>query len=152
MTSASKLKGNRAEMQVRDLLRRHTGYAWERVPGSGALQADHDLKGDLYIPKYNNVCCIEVKHYKDDQLTSKILTDKTPILVKWWDQTIREAGEVDKIPLLIFKKDRGKFFLALQKIFIDTINSRYIYYSEKEILITLLEPWLIHNNDWFWVE
>ena len=41
-------KGAEGERQVRDLLKGHTGLAFERVPMSGALEY---LKGDIFLPK-----------------------------------------------------------------------------------------------------
>lgn len=108
----SRQKGARAETAVRDILRKETGLGWERVPGSGALDAKHNLKGDLYVPNANNIYCVEVKHYADDHLTSKLLTSKTPQIIEWWKQTVRESNQVNKVPLLIYKFDRSKCFVA----------------------------------------
>jgi Holliday junction resolvase len=108
----SRRKGATAERKARDELRKYTGLKWERTPGSGALGPQHKLKGDLYVPDAPNFWCVEVKHYKDDQLTSKILTSKSPIFLDWWRQAVRQADQVDKEPLLIFKFDRSKWFIA----------------------------------------
>jgi len=108
----SRQKGARAENQAKELLIKHTRLNWQRVPMSGALDEKHGLKGDLYIPNEKTIFCVEVKHYKDDHLTSKILTSKNPQLLEWWKQTIRESGQVDKRPLLLFKYDRSKWFCA----------------------------------------
>ena len=54
-------KGARTETTVRDTLRKATGLQWERVPGSGALDEKHGLKGDLYVPGEKNKFCVEVK-------------------------------------------------------------------------------------------
>lgn len=108
----SRQKGARAETAARDILRKYTKLGWERTPGSGALDEKHKLKGDLYIPDCKNKFCVEVKHYKDDHLTSKILTDKNPQLLEWWNQAERQANQVDRVPLLLFKFDRSKWFVA----------------------------------------
>jgi len=114
----SRDKGQRAEYQVRDLLRKATGQNWERVPGSGGFGAQHQLKGDIYLPdKYNGgnkaTYCIEVKHYADDVVNSNLLRPAKQQLQKFWEQTLREAEELNKIPLLVFKKDRGKWLCAV---------------------------------------
>jgi Holliday junction resolvase len=57
----SRMKGQRGEYLVRDMLREATGLSFERVPASGALSY---LKGDLYIPDAKNAYCIEVKNYE----------------------------------------------------------------------------------------
>jgi len=108
----SRQKGGRAEAALKKVLRDATGINFQRTPGSGALAPTHMLKGDIYIPNAANRFCIEVKHYKDDHLNSKILTSKTPQLIEWWEQAVRQGGQVDMIPLLFFKHDRGKWFMA----------------------------------------
>lgn len=135
-------KGARGETVVRDALRKLTGLQWERTPGSGALNAKHSLKGDLYIPNSRNNYCVEVKNYAEDHLTSKYLTDKTPQITTWWAQTIREAGEVDKKPLLIFKFDRSKLFAAFQLDEPREILSGHMYLSRDKIYVMLLDDFV----------
>lgn len=141
----SRQKGARTETVARDMLRKHTGLNWERVPGSGALDPKHQLKGDLYIPGANNIFCVEVKGYADDHINSGLLTHKTPQLIEWWQQTDRQARQVDKLPLLIFKHDRSKLFVATVLYDIDMLENRWILYSnggDYEFYIMLLEDWL----------
>lgn len=47
----SRQKGARAETDAKNILKMYTKLNWQRVPGSGALGAQHKLKGDLYIPE-----------------------------------------------------------------------------------------------------
>lgn len=107
-------KGARGETQVRDILREHTSLNWERTPGSGALDEKHGLKGDLYVPNEKNTFCVEVKNYEEDHISTKILTSKDPQLLIWWDQAVRQATQVNRRPLLIFKHNRSKMFVAYQ--------------------------------------
>lgn len=146
----SRQKGARAESNAKDILIKYTGHNWKRTPGSGALSADHKLKGDLYIPEVNNKYCVEVKHYKEDQFSTKILTDKDPQLNKWWSQTLRQGKQVDKEPLLIFKHDRSKFFVATES-YIDS-DIKYIYTMPLDICICILEDWLLYEKPNFIVE
>lgn len=53
----SRAKGAEGEKQVRELLRKHTGLEFQRVPMSGALPF---MKGDLFIPDTAMNYCIEV--------------------------------------------------------------------------------------------
>jgi Holliday junction resolvase len=108
----SRQKGARAEAALKKLLRDKTGINFQRTPGSGALNETHKLKGDIYIPNAANTYCIEVKHYKDDHLTSKVLTSKNPQLIEWWKQAVRQGIQVDMEPILFFKFDRSKWFVA----------------------------------------
>lgn len=114
----SRSKGQRAEYQVRDLLREATLLDWERVPGSGGFGAQHGLKGDIYLPHASGKMakwCIEVKHYKDEHFNSNILkTAKTQSqMEKWISQTERESAEMNAYPMLVFKKDRGQWYVAV---------------------------------------
>jgi len=145
----SRAKGRAAELKARDVLRKHTKLEWERTPMSGALDAKHKLKGDLYIPDCKNKFCVEVKHYKDDHLTSKFLTGKTPQIMEWWKQTIREAEQVSREPLLIFKYNRSKWFAALEGQNAPESPRHIILYSEildQNIYIFLLETWLKYTT------
>ena len=108
----SRQKGARAELDLAKKLSRDTHYTWKRVPASGALHQSHGLKGDIYIPQHVNTYSVEVKHYKDQQFTTKILTDKNPIFMEWWEQASRQADQTGKLPLLFFKHDRSKWFVC----------------------------------------
>lgn len=139
----SRVKGATGETKVRDVLRQYTKLQWERVPGSGALDPKHGLKGDLYVPGKVNRYCIEVKNYKDDHLTSKILTSKNPQLIEWWEQTIRESKQVGKKPLLIFKFDRSKLFVAYQDFPPDSLAFLGIHTDEHDFYVSMLEDLLL---------
>lgn len=145
----SRAKGARTETIVRDMLRKHTKLNWERVPGSGALDPKHLLKGDLYVPGMTNLFAVEVKGYAEDHLTSQILTAKTPQLIEFWIQAYRQAHQVNKRPLLIFKFDRSKVFVAFEDL--PTSNYRFLCVScnEYEFFVALLEDWLKNENTQF---
>lgn len=131
----SRAKGARIELQARDKLRELTGLSWERVPASGALNEKHGLKGDLYVPNTNNIYCVEVKGRKDPILNHKILNSAKSDLEKFWDQAQSQALKVNKFPILIFKWDRSKFYVAYAK------KPDYVFY-----------PWVHINaidNDFF---
>lgn len=138
----SRAKGARTETLARDMLRKHTKLNWERVPGSGALDPKHMLKGDLYIPQHNNLYCVEVKGYAEDHISSHLLTSKTPQLIEFWAQAYRQGCQVNKHPLLIFKFDRSKLFVAFEDL--PQANYRFICVSCNgyEFFVALLEDWL----------
>lgn len=145
----SREKGARAEIGARDILRKNTELQWERVPGSGALNEKHLLKGDLYVPGKDNKYVVEVKHYADDHLTSAVLTGKNPQIIEWWEQAIRQGKQVSKKPLLIFKFDRSKYFAAFEDF--PSHNYRYMFVSVKEyeFYTALLEDYLIYEKPRF---
>ena len=66
-------------------------------------------------------------------------------LIEWWQQTYKQARQVDKLPLLIFKYDRSKLFVATVEYNLDMLDNRWILYSngeDYEFYILLLEDWL----------
>jgi hypothetical protein len=150
MTVDSRAKGARTETVVRDLLKKYTGLGWERVPGSGALDPKHKLKGDLYVPDRGNVYCVEVKGYADDHVSSAILTGKTPQIIDFWQQTVRQGVQVDRKPLLIFKHDRSKIFVCFDDM-PDTDTYRYLYVNVPpyQFWIAVLDDWITHEKPKF---
>lgn len=150
MSVDSREKGKRGEMQVRDLLREKSNLQWERVPGSGAFGANHALKGDVYLPpgtSHMSLYCFEVKWYKDEQLTSNILNTGISQVEKWWEQTTREAGEMNMKPALVFKKDRGPWLIALgfddpSAIYLAEYTHMTISKRDTEIIIGDFKVWL----------
>lgn len=134
----SRAKGARGEYAVRDLLRNSTGLQFERVPLSGALPY---LKGDLYVPNEANRFCIEVKNYADSPLTDKIFTqEKTNNLIKWWQKIKLQAYHTKQEPLLFFKYDRSKIFVATE---IQPVSlNKFLYISWLNCYTMLAEDWL----------
>lgn len=146
----SRAKGAKAETVVRDRLRELTGLQWERTPSSGALDPKHGLKGDLYIVNERNLYCVEIKHYKDDQLSTSIFTAKEPILLQWWDQCLRQSRQVNKKPLLIFKHDRSKLFVAFEDFPDGDYFHCYVNYTKAHpFYIALLDDWFAFENPKF---
>ena len=150
MAVDSRAKGARAESDLVKKLKTETGHDFRRVPLSGGLHASHGLKGDLYIPNSLNIYCIEVKHYKDDHISSKILTDKTPQIEEWWVQTKREAAQVSRKPLLIYKFDRSKWFVAYEEL-PNQYQYRYMMISINgfEFFTAKLDDWLKYESPRF---
>lgn len=146
----SRQKGARGETEVAKVLKAHTGLDFKRVPMSGALHESHQLKGDLYLVNSLNIYCIEVKNYADDHLTSKIFTDKEPQILSWWKQTIREAAQISRKPLLIFKFNRSKMFVAFKDM-PNATNYRcmFIQIDGHEFYVAKLDDWLKHENPRF---
>lgn len=133
----SRAKGSRGEYLLRDILRLSTGLKFERVPASGALEY---LKGDIYVPHASNKYCIEVKNYKDSPLSDKIFTQpRTNNLRNWWKKLLIQAEGGRQEPLLFFKYDRSKFFVATSD---KPEHACYMYISVLECYVCLAEEWL----------
>jgi Holliday junction resolvase len=107
----SRDKGLRAENALKKILADSTGLGWERTPKSGGMHARYKMKGDLFIPNTTNMYLIECKHYKDDSLSSNILTNKNANLIDWWDKAQEQAIETGMSPMVIYKWDRSKWYV-----------------------------------------
>lgn len=146
----SRQKGATAEAAVVKLLSQHTGLPFKRIPMSGALDAVHGLKGDVYIPNSLNIYCIEIKHYKDCHLTSNLLTDKKAQLIEWWEQTIRESAQISRKPLLIYKHDRSKWFCAYKEMpSTDQYRWMFLNIDGHEFYTAKLDDWLNYEKPRF---
>lgn len=145
----SRDKGARAEAQARKFLKELTNLKWERTPGSGALNEKHQLKGDIYVPGEKNLYCVEVKHYKDEHFNSTLFTGKTPQLIAWWEQAVRQGTQTTRLPLLIFKHDRSKWFVAFTEM--PNYSYRYVFvnFDGYEFYVALLEDWIKNENPKF---
>ena len=143
MASKQAAKGSRFEYKVRDMLHKYTGLDWQRCPASGALGAQHKLKGDLRVVDAKNLYTVECKHYKDDHLSSKLLVNSTSPIFDWWEQTVREAGQNGNEPILIYKYDRSKFFIMTEEIF---DAPTYLYLEKLNTYVYALEPFLQEGN------
>lgn len=134
----SRAKGARGEYLVRDMLREHTGYQFERVPNSGALEY---LKGDLYVPHEKNRFCIEVKNYESSPLSDKIFTaKKTNNLIKWWIKLLQQAAGGNQEALLFFKYNRSPVFVVtnLQP----KVTSEWMFIQFLNCYVLLADVWL----------
>lgn len=145
MAVDSRAKGARGEYQARDLLRKYTGYTWERVPASGALSY---LKTDLYIPHVDNAYGVEVKNYEDPIFDCKVLTNKSSPFIKFWEKLVEQAGYRDQIPLLVFKHNRSKFYAATN---VEPRNlGKYLYINWLDVYVFMFEEWL-QKEEVIWV-
>ena len=141
-------KGQRGEYAVRDLLRLHSTYKFERVPASGALPY---LKGDLYVPDLHerNRFCIEVKFYEDSHFNDKVLTNKSNHFTNWWNKIVTQAKQMDREPLLFFKYNRSGIFVTT-KIKPEKLD-RYMYVAFLDCYVLLAELWL-KNEEIEWAK
>ncbi len=100
------------------------------------------MKGDVWTPDYYKEWpyCIELKHYKEISFNN-MLTAKSNEVFKFWDQAVREAEEMKKIPLVIFRWDRSKNYIVWQHD-LDLKNQIEVKSFKYNIKIGLLDDWL----------
>lgn len=122
-------KGARGEAEVVKLLTSATGIKWARSPLSGATA---HIKGDIYIPLTEGKISkylIECKLYAEDTINSNLLNDSNSQLEKFLEQTEREALQMNSLPMLVFRKNRGKWLVAIKE---EYSNLSYIKFKKKE--------------------
>ena len=110
ISNKSKAKGTAYEQKIANKLSNELKKEFRRVPLSGSIDY---LKGDIWVPADTAwwPYCIEAKHYKDLQWNN-LLTSKTTDILNFWKQTLRESEVMNKKPLLIFRWNRSKDFVA----------------------------------------
>jgi len=137
----SKAKGTAFEAKIVKILNSEfSNIQFERVPLSGAISY---LKGDIWTPHDTAVWpwCIEAKHYKEVNWNS-LLTAKSADMFTFWEQATREAEIMKKKPLLIFRWDRSKDYVAYD----DDIEIKdYIEVSSfnHKFKIALFTDWIV---------
>lgn len=135
-------KGRDGEIKVRDMLRKHTGLKWERVPLSGALEY---LKGDLYVPNEKMLYSVEVKNYKESSINHLLISGK-PIISSWWEQTLNGTLPGQE-SVLFFKHNRSKIFCMIENMPLNVENFMFLNHWNTSIM--LAEDWLIHDEPEF---
>lgn len=142
----SRNKGARGEYLVRDVLRKHTGYQFERIPSSGALVY---LKGDLYVPHKSNRFCIEVKFYAESPLTDKIFTQpRTNNLINWWNKLKKQSKDMEQEPLLFFKYNRSPIFVVTE-LRPKSLDMEFLHISWLNCYVALADSWLEMEKEEF---
>lgn len=94
MSNSQRLKGQRGERQVASIIHEHLGIRLKRNL-SQTQNGGHDLvdeTGDDFP------WAIEVKDHAT--VTNGLVND-------WWEQTLRQANHVAKLPVLVYKHGRG---------------------------------------------
>ena len=132
----ARAKGARGEESVRDLLNKASGLSFERTPGSGSGK----IKGDLHLPNKKNIFCIEVKNYAESHFNDKIFTSKTNNFVIWWNKLCEQAQACGQEPLLLFRYNRSKTFVATRQK--PSELKEFLYINWLKCYIMLSEEWL----------
>jgi hypothetical protein len=139
MVNRSKIKGSAYEAKIVKILTEQFNIEFKRMPLSGAIEY---LKGDIWTPKDTAAWpwCIECKHYADLEWNN-LLTAKSTDILQFWRQTIREAEIMNKKPLLIFRWNRSKDFVAYND---DIAVSSYVEVKsfDLQFKISLLDDWV----------
>ena len=110
----SKKKGDTFERKVASILGEWWGYKFSRTPQSGGAHwlSDNNAVGDIVSPPQANFpLVIECKHRENWTIENIMLNNKEPHT--WWQQVINDSNRVQKVPCLIFTRNRANTFVAL---------------------------------------
>ena len=154
MAINSRNKGNKAERVVAKLLEGWTGKQFARTPSSGGLQwKTTNSKGDIVCTTEGHLFpfCIEIKHHKKIDFNELLIgSKKTPKIIGFWEQCIRDAKLAKKAPLLIFRYNnlpKDFFFVILEtslyikllKSLPEDINNQELFHIKlKDYNLTIL--------------
>ncbi len=141
MAINSRNKGNKAERVVAKLLEGWTGKEFARTPSSGGLQwKSTNSKGDIVCTSEGHLFpfCVEVKHHEKVDFNELLIgTKKTPKIIGFWEQCIRDAKLAKKAPLLIFRYNnlpKDFFFVILEtSLYLKLKNSQKGRVADQEL-------------------
>lgn len=156
MASKSKEKGSRFEYTIRDLLNRvYDSKEFARTPGSGAIMgrsnfakregmsdaAKDTLSADLICP-YWFPYSIEAKNYADKPTYPTIIHSYDATLDGWLAESLFDAKNFAKIPLLFFNTTRKGSFIAVPEVLAKhLVLGNYLVYREFRIIgMSFFEP------------
>lgn len=117
----SKAKGARAEREVCNMLehwwaRVNPDVKFSRTPGSGAWGTTHgpeyQVSGDVVCTDPRFPFCVEVKHRETWNHGRFLGGQRTPALA-WWAQAERQAYATGKRPMLVARKNREPWYIAI---------------------------------------
>ncbi|WAB24988.1 hypothetical protein M3_0037 [Lysinibacillus phage vB_LfM_LysYB1] len=113
----SRAKGAGFERVAAKLLTEWWGAEFHRTPASGGLhwKRDNRVAGDIVAPAeatdypFSNECK-KVEGWNFEQIIKG-----TGLVTDWWSQCCRDASETDKIPLLLFSKNRSPIYYMVHQ-------------------------------------
>lgn len=149
MASKSKNKGSRFEYTIRDLLNKtYDSKEFARTPGSGSIMgrsnfakregmsdaAKDTLSADLICPSWFPYS-IEAKNYADKPTYPTIIHSYDATLDGWLGESLFDAKNFNKIPLLFFNTTRKGSFIAVPEIIAKHLElGNYLVYRDFRII------------------
>lgn len=115
-----RIKGKNFEREIAEMFEAWYGKPFRRTPNSGglAIQA-REIAGDLICDDPAFPFLVEIKKHEGWELSSILLLgrrrfeetttesgkDRTCEILAWWNQAVREAKGIKRIPMLVFSKN-----------------------------------------------
>lgn len=113
MSKMSRNKGQRGERKVAEIISDWWGADFTRTPSSGGFRTkefreEWNAEGDLVTPDEDFPFSVECK-WQEGWTFDEMLTAPRCKPWLWWEQTLDQTT-VNKMPLLIFKRNRKPWF------------------------------------------
>lgn len=126
----SKTKGSTYERTIAKHLTVWWGATFSRVPASGGLHWHSSMNafGDIIAPPEAGFpFVIECKKREEWTLDNLFLNNKEIKL--WWEQVVHDADESQRVPMLIFSRNRAEDFVMLP--YNQTFLDNYIVHAPR---------------------
>lgn len=163
MAVNGKQKGARAERALVKMFEQWWGGSFARTPGSGSFATrnkgqDYNAQGDIVTADPHFPFCVESKHQEGWTL-DQLLTAPSCKFYSWWEQTVSETPP-DRLPLLLFTKNRAPWFLAMREEDVARRGGEgfplptpflVLHHESGPIVITLAD-WLWSTEKDAWIE
>ncbi len=108
-------KGSRGERELADTFSTWWGVKFNRTPSSGAYSTIHargsGCAGDISCDDPQFPWCIECKRVESVDIAQ--LFNPKALMYEWWTQACKSAALEKKVPLLVFRKNGGKWYFVL---------------------------------------
>lgn len=129
----SRVKGNRAELDVAEMFSRWCGEVVRRTPGSGGWSnAKFGVTADLVCANKAFPYHVEVKHREGwalDDLVTGVRKEHDKSIVQWWKQCVDSCPRIKsrsmgpslsdlafgKVPLLVFRRNRQPWLVMMSE-------------------------------------
>lgn len=113
--SGARTKGSNFERKTAKSFGGWWNAEFHRTPGSGSLHwsSSNNVAGDVVTPTEANFpFVIECKDHKDNWTLESVVLNKSDVK-NWWAQVVNDAISVNKVPMLVFKRNRSDIFIML---------------------------------------
>lgn len=109
------------------------------------------MLGDVYSSNENLKFNIECKNYNIVIPFQKLL-DQNCIIYEWFNESVKDALKLNKVPLLIFKLNRTKIYFVTYYSELPLYKSNLILSKDNNIAIGLLEDLVKNYNECWWIQ
>lgn len=126
----SKAKGSNFERKIAKALSEYWGAEFHRTPGSGSLhwQSENNVAGDIVAgPSAGLPFVIECKNQEAGNWTIESAFLGKHNIKEWWSQVVTDSRRVERIPLLIFTRNRAEEFVMIpyeEEVYLAYVQNR----------------------------